>query len=465
MQENDGQFVLPAYERAQLCLRAGELPQARDEAQAGLDAHGPHAGLYAVLGRAHVAEDDDDHDAAAERAYRAGLDAFPDDLDLLAAYAEFGLAADVMEQPGRFSRGRKAADRLRELAPDSPQALRIDGERPGPRLPSLAYVQRHDARVALTGGVDLRDAARQAGQAAEAWPYDRRLAVRAETLAALSSEGLVCLTLRAPYRAVLVLCALVAAWLLAVPALGLPGHQCLWALLALVPPLREQTVLRGARRRAERRMPAGYALPAPGAPDVPLPTPRERAALLLAFVIVAGACTGSFGWQYVRAADYPHYAAAVPSSFRGMPLETGNPMADFLDSSLASASLPQGADTFSGVYRDEDSGRGIAVFGATGDLHSEDPDDLYEGIREGVEEGGGSVRTTWTADPGPLGGRLECMTYEQFAASLTACAWVDKGSMGVVMTSGGSVGRETSAQAARELRRATLRPATPGVVV
>ncbi|WP_428954212.1 tetratricopeptide repeat protein [Streptomyces sp. cg35] len=465
MQENDGQSVLPAYERAQSLLSAGELRQARDEAQAGLDAHGPHAGLYAVLGRAHVAEDDDGHDAAAERAYRAGLDAFPDDLDLLAAYAEFGLAGDVMEQPGRRARGRQAADRLRELAPGSPQALGIEsGRGPGSRQPSMAHVQRHDARVALTGGTDLRDAASRAREAAEAWPHDRRLVVRAETLDALSSEGLVCVTLRAPYRTALVLCTLVGAWLLAVPALALPGYHCLWAFLALIPVLREQSVLRGARRRAEQRVPAGYALPAPGAPDVPLPTPRERAALLLALVVVAGSFTASLGWQYTRATDYPHYAAAVPQSFRGMPLATENPIGDYLDSYLSSLSLPRGAEAFSGIYRDEDSGFAVAIYGATGDLHAEEPDDLYAGMREAVEEAGSTVESRWAADPGAFGGRLECMAYQQFATTVTACAWIDKGSVGVVMTGGGPVGHEAFAKAARELRRATLRPATPGAV-
>ncbi|NEB73750.1 hypothetical protein G3I40_00580, partial [Streptomyces sp. SID14478] len=143
MQETDGQSVLPAYERARSLLRAGEWRQARTEAQSGLDAHGPHAGLYAVLGRAHAAQDEDDHDTAAELAFRTGLDAFPDDLDLLAAYAEFGLAGDVMEQPGRQARGREAAARLKELAPDSPQALRTELLTAGqvPKPPSDAAVQ------------------------------------------------------------------------------------------------------------------------------------------------------------------------------------------------------------------------------------------------------------------------------------------------------------------------------------
>ncbi|SDL36220.1 hypothetical protein [Streptomyces indicus] len=81
MQDNSGQSAQYAFERAQALLRAGEFKAARTQAQEGLDALGPHPGLYLVLGRAHTAENDDDHDTAAERAYRMGPAAFPDDPD------------------------------------------------------------------------------------------------------------------------------------------------------------------------------------------------------------------------------------------------------------------------------------------------------------------------------------------------------------------------------------------------
>ncbi|MFJ9035328.1 tetratricopeptide repeat protein [Streptomyces sp. NPDC102406] len=474
MQGNDGQSVLPAHERAQASLRAGEPARARAEAHKALDEHGPHAGLYAVLGRAHEAEDDDDHDAAAERAYRAGLDAFPDDLDLLAAYAEFGLAGDLMERPGRVARGRRAADRLRELAPDSPQALRIGevvaGGSTGRRTPSPGYVQRHDVRAALTNGAPLDAAAGQAREAADAWPHDRRLAVRAETLAALAEpkrhRRLIATMLRHPYRTALVLCAAVAAWLPTVPALGLPWQYCLCGLVVSVPVRMERSLLRRARRRAEQRLPAGYAAPAPGAPDIPPPTRRERTALALALVMVAGSVFGSVGWQYVRSTQYPHYVAVVPRSFHGIALSADDPMGDYLDSSRADSLFPSSARPFSGLYRDKGSGIGIVLLGATGDLHAEDPDELFAAMRgESGDAPWGGPEDVWSADPGPLGGRMECASYRPGGGRLGVCTWFDKGSMGVVMSGvTGSLDRATPARTTRELRRATLRPTDEGTV-
>ncbi|MEV5613462.1 hypothetical protein [Streptomyces sp. NPDC052225] len=464
MPENSGQPALPAYERAQALLRAGELPSARAEAQAGLDAHGPHAGLCLVLGRAHAAEDADDHDTAAERAYRAGLDAFPDDLDLLAAYAEFGLAGDVMDQPGRRARGQAAADRLRELAPESAQARRLEetDARRGPRPPSVSYVQRYDARLALNSGVDLDVAAEQAREAAEAWPHDRRLQVRAETLAALRTEGLVRLTLRSPYRTALVLSVLAGAWLLAVPALGLAWPHSLWTLVTLVPVLREQSVLRRARRRAELRMPAGYATPAPGAPDVPLPTPRERVALALALVVVAGTLYGSVGWQRAQTTAYPRYVATVPAAFRGMDLRAHDPIAGYLKAAMADVPLPSDVDPFSAAYGEAGSpAPALLVYGATGDLHDQEADDFFSGFRSGVETVGGEYEDSWTADPGRLGGSLECFAFRQAGAELTFCTWLDRGSFGAVIAFGGDGKREARAATARALREATLRPAEP----
>ncbi|MFI7383217.1 tetratricopeptide repeat protein [Streptomyces sp. NPDC049813] len=470
MQENDGQSVLLAHERAQALLLAGEPARARAEAQRALDEHGPHAALYAVLGRAHRAEDEDDHDTAAERAYRAGLAHFPDDLDLLAGYAELGLASDVMEQPGREARGRQAADRLRELAPGSPQALRVGevaGSGGGPRQPSLEHAQRYDARAALNSGVALDVVAGQAREAARAWPCDRRLAVRAETLAALASptrsRTLVAAVLRSPYRTAFVLCGALSAWLLAVPALGLPWPYCLFGLVVTVPVGMERALLGRARRTAERRLPAGYAAPAPGAPDIPLPTRRERAALGLVLTITAAAVCGSVGWQYMRATEYPHYVAVVPRSFHGVPLSENDPMNAYMDSYFADMPMPSGARTFSGFYKDEDSGAGILLVGATGDLHAEDPDDLLAVVGEGGAPLGIGVQDSWSADPGPLGGRMVCTTYGAAVGGMGICTWIDKGSVGMVM--GGLTGsgdRAVLARLTRELRRATLMPAERG---
>ncbi|MET9293385.1 hypothetical protein [Streptomyces sp. NPDC003077] len=115
---------------------AGAYAAVRDTAQRGLaeaeetgheertGAIAAVAALHCRLGRAHAAEDDEDHDAEAERAYRAGLSLAPDDLDLLAAYAELCIAADSFGHPGRAAHAPKLLARIEELAPTSSQAAR-----------------------------------------------------------------------------------------------------------------------------------------------------------------------------------------------------------------------------------------------------------------------------------------------------------------------------------------------------
>ncbi|MFI6939213.1 tetratricopeptide repeat protein [Streptomyces sp. NPDC050418] len=467
MQDNDGQSVLPAFERAQMLLRAGELGAARREAQAALDAYGPDAGLYLVLGRAHAAEDEDDHDRHAERAYRTGLDAFPDHLDLLAAYAEFGRAGDAMEEPGRVARGKAAADRVRELAPGSPQARELDGPaRTGTaRRPGAAAVQRHDARMALAEGVDARTAAGQAAQAADAWPYDRRLAVRAETLAALARPGAVLARarVRAPYLYAAAVAVLGSALALGVPALDLPTPTTFAAAAALLPGLQERRLLRRARARAAARLPVDYREPAPGAPEIPPATGREMVVAVLSAVVALGALAGSLGWSAAKAAEYPRYEASVPESYRGMPLRDDGTAAAILDFQLDEASLPSGVRPFSGIYEDQETGSRLVLIGVTGDLHDEDPDRFFEGMFEGFDRPGSERTDQWSADPGELGGRMECVTAEMAAGGSTTCMWLDKGSMGTVMTGAYPDGdHSTLPRIARDLREATLRPTDPG---
>lgn len=88
---------------------------------------GPTAVLYRWLGQAHAAEDEDDHDAEAERAYRSGLALAPDDLGLLVCYLELCLRADAFDYPVRAGRVATLRARIDELAPDgSPESRRVD---------------------------------------------------------------------------------------------------------------------------------------------------------------------------------------------------------------------------------------------------------------------------------------------------------------------------------------------------
>lgn len=120
------QDVPPAYATAQAPLMTGRLAQARNTATEALKTEEPSAQLFLVLGQAHAAEDDDDHDDRAEAAYQEGLREFPDDLELLAAYAELCLRSDYLDRPARFRRGPELTERLRELAPGSTAALSVE---------------------------------------------------------------------------------------------------------------------------------------------------------------------------------------------------------------------------------------------------------------------------------------------------------------------------------------------------
>ncbi|MBC9719318.1 hypothetical protein H9Y04_43085 [Streptomyces sp. TRM66268-LWL] len=469
-----GQFGQPSaleamvrvFERAQTLLRAGEFGAARKEAQAGLDAYGPHPGLYLVLGRAHAFEDADDHDKAAERTYQMGLVDFPDHLDLLAAYAEFGLGGDALDEPGRVSRGTAAAARLKELAPDSPQAHQLgQGGQLAGRPPEPGAVQRYDARSALADGVDARAAAAYAAEAAAAWPYDRRLAVRAETLAALArpTAALARTRVRFPQLHFLAVAVLGAAIGLGVTALRLPALLVPVAALGLLPALQELYLLRAARDRAAAGLPADYRDPAPGAPELPRATRSERLTGALAVVVALGAFVGVISWNAVRAAEYPRYEASVPESVRGIPLSKGDPMSERMVSMLGRVDLPADAQPFSGLYRDESAGSLLMLVGVAGDLHDENPDRYFADMRRQLSALAAEPSETWTVDPGELGGRMECAVMESAGNEVTMCAWLDKGSMGMVFTGAYEDGdRTTLPGLTRELREATLRPEDPG---
>ena len=91
-------------------LREGRTSAARKAARAALYTEGPDPRLYALLGRAYAAEGAHEHADRAEAVFREGLDAFPDDLGLLAAYTDLCLADD---DPARNRRAPELAARIR----------------------------------------------------------------------------------------------------------------------------------------------------------------------------------------------------------------------------------------------------------------------------------------------------------------------------------------------------------------
>ncbi|MFI8205522.1 hypothetical protein [Streptomyces sp. NPDC085937] len=145
-----------AQQYAQQCSElyaAGGFAAVRRTAQAGLDQVGPTAVLFRWLGQAHAAEDEDDHDAEAERAYRSGLELAPDDLGLLVCYLELCLRADAFDYPARAGRVATLRARIDELAPaGSPERQRVDD--------AFGWVGRGywDDLVAAAGRVELQQA-------------------------------------------------------------------------------------------------------------------------------------------------------------------------------------------------------------------------------------------------------------------------------------------------------------------
>ncbi|MCX5000484.1 hypothetical protein [Streptomyces longwoodensis] len=105
----------------------GGYAAVRKAARAGIEECGPDPVLLRWLGQAHAAEDEDDHDRAAEAAYRQGLVLAADDLGLLVSYWELCLRSDSFDHPHRAKRAVTLQQRIEELAPPgSPERGRVD---------------------------------------------------------------------------------------------------------------------------------------------------------------------------------------------------------------------------------------------------------------------------------------------------------------------------------------------------
>ncbi|MEU6536844.1 hypothetical protein [Streptomyces sp. NPDC047000] len=493
----EGREDRSAHDAAHAYLLAGQLSQARRIATEALKTNGPDARLFLVLGRAHAAEDDDDHDDLAERTYQDGLEAFPDDLELLAAYAELCLRSDYLDHPARYRRGPELAARLRELAPDSEHALRAEQltagkvER-GPRPPSPVRTQMYDARLVLVAVGDPASAAAQARAHAQERPDDQRLATLAETLTALAGPGRAPLRwmVRFPERTLLIRAALCVAVLLAVPAFRWDGWSSLVVLAFLVPSAPLRTVLRRARDRAAS-LPytaqaepvavaadtadaegdadtAADAAPAlPVLPPVPAPTRRETTMSFLVLAVVLAAVVASGTWSYQRYTAYPRYTVAAPDRLRGYERLEDTPIQQVLKANVDNSVVDDDAESFSYVYGNKAKQLPvIMVFGAVGDFHDMTPDVLgsfQDGLESGLGRAGLSADMTWSAALDRPGGGIRCASFLTTGTQrLDACFWGDKGSMGTVLTvDTGRSGRDAMADLTREVRGALLHDGAP----
>jgi hypothetical protein len=252
-------------ERCSELFAAGGHAAVRRTALAGLDDVGPSAVLYGCLGQAHAAEDEDDHDAEAESAYRKGLALAPDDLGLLTCYLELCLRADAFEYPGRAKRAVELRARIDELAPPgSPSRARVDS--------ALGWAGRgywDDFRVAAGQGAARRaesaelseqvtDALRRGGDGvdpAAAGGDDLRAAELAAAVELLQGRRNAPLRFLLAHRTIayVVTCVLAVATNNLLVATGVVTFS-LWGWALWIPLLAAEAKLRSARTLARQRV-------------------------------------------------------------------------------------------------------------------------------------------------------------------------------------------------------------------
>ncbi|MER5202500.1 hypothetical protein [Streptomyces sp. NPDC002825] len=470
-------------ERVDALVAAGRSADARAVGRSALDADGPDAGLFLALARAHMAEDDDDHDDAAERVFREGLEACPDDIGLLAGYAELCARTDAMDRPGRHARGPVLLARLRELAPHSLELQRAEAagssvSAGAKNRASERRVQSFDASRAFSDAPTPPAAAAQAAQWAAEAPRDLRLAVLAETTAALAAPGRrwsrLLLRRGLEYRFVIgvVVALLVVLRLTVLPAVPY-GVATGVGLVMGLPFLRLRKQLRAARERAAERMVAAVTEAGPGGeagaegdgfgppelPPVPRVTPREYAfaGAGIALLLVVGVAA------YASSLAYPRYDIVAHDTFRGLQgfdlREEFDPFGTVPDSARE-ASVAR-------VYVAEDAAPDAAadylVAVTTGDFHELRESDVYgaNGLVPADTEGVGIVHDTWRAGTGPYGGWMRCLRYTEVATGTlrAMCVWADKGSAGMVLFTAEDKNEEAVEETARSIGEEFLHPA------
>ncbi|OQR63097.1 hypothetical protein B6E66_15780 [Streptomyces maremycinicus] len=248
-------------DRCEELFAVGGFARVRKLAESGLEELGPDPVLYRWLGLAHAAEDEDDHDAEAEKAYEAGLAQWPDDLGLLVSYLELCVRADAWTYPGRSARAGRLKERIAVLAPaGSPEAARVEQALGWAGRGYWQDVRERTAsaraeRAALTShSADVAEALKQGGPV-PAHPEDLRAAEVAAALELLSGPWQAPLRLLVRYR----VAAYVAAFVLVLAtnrALVLSGtvSYSAWGWIWYAPLLLADAKLKQARRLARQRV-------------------------------------------------------------------------------------------------------------------------------------------------------------------------------------------------------------------
>ncbi|MFD9241635.1 hypothetical protein ACFV0D_06795 [Streptomyces sp. NPDC059556] len=497
--------------RVDALVAVGRPAEARAAARTALADGGPEAGLFLALARAHMAEDDDDHDDAAERVFREGLDAFPDNIGLLAGYAELCTRSDSMDRPGRHARGPVLLARLREIAPESAELRRAaaagSSVSTNDRNSASAYrVQSFDAARAFAEAPTPQAAADQAAQWAAAAPRDLRLAVLAETTAALAATGrtwlrlLLCRGVEYRFATGVVVAVLIVLRTTVLPAMPY-GMAAGVGLLLGLPFLGLRRLLRAAREGAADRIAATVSEAAPGdgvgdgdeaghgvdagggaevrgdgesrgegeaavggdgsgAPELP-PVPRVTrreyafAGAGVALLLAVG------GTAYAASLEYPRYDIVAHDTFRGLQgfdlREEFDPFGTVPDSELN--------DSTARVYVPADAAPDVAaeylVAVSTGDFHEMRESFVDDGLFPEVTDQDGVVHESWRAGTGPHGAWMRCLRYTEAGTGTprAMCVWGDKGSIGMVLFTAPDENHDVVEEAARSVGTAFLRPA------
>ncbi|MFF3617468.1 hypothetical protein [Streptomyces sp. NPDC002580] len=248
-------------DRCEELFAVGGFTQVRKLAEAGLEELGHDPVLYRWLGLAHAAEDEDDHDTEAEKAYEAGLAESPEDLGLLVSYLELCLRADAWTYPGRSGRAVMLKERIAVLAPaGSPEAARVEdalgwaGRGYWQDMRERTATVRADRAALASHSADVAEALERGSQS-PAHPEDLRAAEVAAALELLAGPW------RAPMRLLVRhrVAAYVATFTLALvtnKALVLSGtvSYSVWGWLWYVPLLLVDGKLKTARKLARQRV-------------------------------------------------------------------------------------------------------------------------------------------------------------------------------------------------------------------
>jgi hypothetical protein len=204
---------------------------------------------------------------------------------------------------------------------------------------------------------------------------------------------------------------------------------------------------------------SGYAQPAPApAPyqAYPPPAPKKSSAgkvvliVLTAFLVLC--LGGSVAAYFVfkdgvgDVVDASKTRLVTPETLAGRPKITEAALQAAADDMVKSIGndVPQATSTVGAFYGDPAKKDMIMIAGASALIV--DPSKELDNAMRGMVTGGLKITNVKSVEPGPLGGVAKCGDADIKEVQAGACAWADRGSLGIVF-----IYFKTGAQAASEL--------------